>query len=503
MAPPSDGLAITLSACSTGICTEGGCSPLPKRRRGDEATETATLAPTLCSIQRLDTLSDAELAHLEVEEARKAEKLCRQIALLCERMHRHETQRRWASRERLRRSFAASSLARVLGHTLCFLSAADTLRCLAASPAVAAELAQQPPGPRGCGRVGLHHLRHVRTGLSTMEASDVVARLHWPSVRTMAIDLRCPGWVSLLLALGEARAPELCSLHAVSVTFPTERANVWLQTWQVVAPLLRQLGRHLAAVAPLQELVLTGLRSAEMLTAALTACGRHLRVCRASLIGPESRRHPLELPATGLPVLECLMLRHRDFCEQRASRQERLRVFAEPLLACLQAIREPRKLRVLVLAGIRIDGSKQETAGLLCGLKAFSGLLAVALRFSVPSTFGTLLPLSALIGLRRSWPRVGHFALGDMSLHGFDYWPEQMTDFQQLYPHGCAPPPAEVFNNEFQNVLATQYNTDAQLQWSKLGRQEQAFWAEIAHMLPQMPHSEVRRRVAELFPSAV
>merc|ERR1712107_277519 len=107
-------------------------------------------------------------------------------------------------------------------------------------------------------------------------------------------------------------------------------------------------------------------------------------------------RKPLELPSAGLPVLECLMVRHRDFCEQRTSRQERLAVFAAPLLACLQAIREPSKLRVLVLAGIRIDGTRDETAVLLRGLRAFAGLSAVALRFSVPSTFGSLLPLRML-----------------------------------------------------------------------------------------------------------
>lgn len=179
-------------------------------------------------------------------------------------------------------------------------------------------------------------------------------------------------------------------------------------------------------------------------------------------------------------------------------------MFAQPLLACLQAIRDPRKLKVLVLAGLCIDGTRKETTQLLWGLAGFHGLRAVALRFSVPSTFGALLPqVRSLIGLRRAWPSVGHFALGDMSLHGFDYWPEQMTAFTELYPHGGVPKPSEVFVNEFRHVLATQYGTTAAAQWLQLTQQEQEFWAGIARMLPSMPHSEVRRRVAELFSSGL
>jgi len=348
----------------------------------------------------------------------------------------------------------------------------------------------------------------VSPQLTLVSARSVAARLHWPALRTLVIDLECPGWTSLLAAISEppepaTPGPELRGLQSLAVRFSAERSAASLQRWHAVSPLLLSLGPLLAAAAPLRELVLTDLRSADLLTAALGACSRHLRVCRASLIGPESRRKPLELPSAGLPVLECLMVRHRDFCEQRASRQERLAVFAAPLLACLQAIREPSKLRVLVLAGIRIDGTRDETAVLLRGLRAFTGLSAVALRFSVPSTFGALLPLRMLLELRRSWGKVGHFALGEMSLHGFDYWPEQVTDFQQLYPHGQVPEPSEVFANEFRHVLAAQYGTNAVLQWSRLQASDQAFWAGVARMLPDMPHSEVRHRVTQLFPSSL
>jgi len=319
------------------------------------------------------------------------------------------------------------------------------------------------------------------------------------------VDLGCSGWATLLKALGNpksAESPQLKALCGLSIAFPAERCAGSSERWKSVDPLLLQFG-GLLEVAPLQELVLTDLRSTAILSAALKASGSHLRVCRASFIGPESRREPLELPDAGLPALECLMVRHRDFCEQRASRQVRMSVLAAPLLSCLQSLRKPASLRVLALAGIRIDGTREETAVLLRGLLAFTGLVAVALRFSVPSTFGTLLPLTTLIRLRCAWPLVGHFALADMSLHGFDYWPEQMTDFQQLYPQGGVPDAFEVFGNEFRRVLLAEYSTTAEAQWAKLEPHQQSFWAEAAHRLPSMPRNELRRRVAELFPSSL
>uniref|UniRef100_A0A7S2QMQ7 Uncharacterized protein n=1 Tax=Zooxanthella nutricula TaxID=1333877 RepID=A0A7S2QMQ7_9DINO len=179
-------------------------------------------------------------------------------------------------------------------------------------------------------------------------------------------------------------------------------------------------------------------------------------------------------------------------------------VSASRLLGCLQAIRDPSKLQVLVLAGLCIDGTREDTTRLLRGLSAFGGLCAVALRFNVPSTFGALLPQPrALVNLRRAWPLVATFALGDKSLHGFDYWPEQITDFKDLYPHGNVPEPLEVFTTEFRHVFATQYGVDATAQWAAFGAAEQDFWARIARRLPTMPHSEVRRRVAELFQSGL
>jgi len=255
--------------------------------------------------------------------------------------------------------------------------------------------------------------------------------------------------------------------------------------------------------APLQELVLTDLRSSDVLTTALRCCRNHIRVCRASFIGPESRRHPLELPAEGLPALQCMMVKHRDFCEQRASRRDRMSVAAASLRSCLESIREPEKLRVLAFSGICVNGSRADTSALLRGLNKYSGLVALALRFSVPSTFSTLLPLGVLLGLRCSWPLIGHFTVGNMSLHGFDYWPEQMTEFQQLYSRGKTPDPLEVFTNEFRNVFTAQYQTSVEFQWSRLDEETQAFWAAVARRLPRMPHSEVRRRAAELFPTSL
>lgn len=442
--------------------------------------------------------TDAELAHLEVEERSRMSALGMHLAALRATWRRHATKRRRVARELLRRRFASSQFGRVLSDMLLpFLPAGDVLRWLAASPAV---VAQHFGAERS---LVVHHLRGVSPSLTLCTASGVAARMHWPAVRSIKIDLECPGWAALTAALADRRSVELSELCSLAITFSAERSTAWMQRWREVAPSLLQLSSHLAASAPLQELVLTDLRSADILTSILRSCSRQLRVCRASLIGPESRRQPLELPSTGLPVLECFMIRHRDFCEQRASRQERLTVFAAPLLACLNSVRRPAGLRVLVLAGIRVDGTREETARLLRGLRSFSGLSAVALRFSVPATFGSLLPLGALLALRRAWPKVGLFALGDMSVHGFDYWPEQMTDFRELYPHGQMPEPSEVFLNEFRHVLATQYQKSATTEWERMEDAEQSFWGAVACTLPAMPHSEVRRRVAELFPSGL
>jgi len=158
---------------------------------------------------------------------------------------------------------------------------------------------------------------------------------------------------------------------------------------------------------------------------------------------------------------------------------------------------------VLAFSGICVDGSREDTATLLRSLRAYTGLVAVALRFSVPSTFGALLPLGVLISLRCAWPLIGHFTVGNMSLHGFDYWPEAMTEFQQLYPRGKISDPSEVFANEFRNVFTSQYGTTVEAQWAKLDHQTQDFWAAVARRLPGMPHSEVRRRAAELFPTSL
>lgn len=450
----------------------------------------------------VEALEDEQITLLQLEEGRCAEALGRQISQLRLRWRQHEERRRQLARELLRRKFTDSPFGRIDTEMLLpCLGAAEVLRWLCASPAAGAQLCGPYAGAR------IHHLRMVAAGLTVARARMVVRDLHWPSVRTIKVDLGSPGWECLIQALGEvgprtASTPHLPGLHGLSVTFPAERSAASLQRWQAAAPLLARLG-VLVADSPLQELVLTDLQSTDVLTSALASCSRHLQVCQASFIGPKSRKRPLELPSSGLPALQCLMVRHRDFCEQRSSRQDRMRVHALPLLTCLQSIRQPEKLRVLALAGICIDGGRRDTAELLRGLQAFRGLVAVALRFSVPSTFGTLLPLASLIRLRCAWPCVGHFTLGDTSLHGFDYWPEQMTHFQQCYPHGGVPEPFEVFKNEFHQVLVAQYNTTAEAEWACLDSKQKGFWADVGQLLPEMPHSEVRRRIAGLFPSGL
>eukprot|EP00933_Yihiella_yeosuensis_P013524 TRINITY_DN12491_c0_g1_i2.p1 TRINITY_DN12491_c0_g1~~TRINITY_DN12491_c0_g1_i2.p1 ORF type:complete len:538 (-),score=80.04 TRINITY_DN12491_c0_g1_i2:127-1740(-) len=494
----------------------------------------AVMAPLLGPAQELQ---DSELALLEVKEKQLAEDLSRQIAELRERLRCHEQRRCGLRRELLRRNFA-SAFGQLLADCVpSFLSGPDVLRWMCASPAAASQLCHLPvaaywpssakkeremvdhileDGPRA----RLHHLHSLSAHTSAVSAQAIVAGLHWPSLETLSMDLGRSSWTDLIEALWNAQSearqmsdagsgsfdPQvvtLCKLRGLSVTFPAERSAAAVSQWRCAAPQLLRLGQ-LLSVAPLQELVLTDLRSTEVLTTALAApCSHLLRVCRASFIGPESRNHAFELPRTGLPALECLMVQYRDFRQQRTSRQERMQILADPLLACLQSIKNPEKLRVLSLSGIRVDGNQKETEALLQALKAFTGLVSVALRFSVPATFGTLIPWSELIRLRLSWSSVGYFAVGDMSLHGFDYWPEQMTDFQQLYPEGGVPKPCRVFSSEFRHVLATQYNTDVEQIWIKLGSQEQELWKEVASRLPKMVHSEVRARVAELFPSCL
>eukprot|EP00927_Polykrikos_kofoidii_P046155 TRINITY_DN40357_c0_g1_i1.p1 TRINITY_DN40357_c0_g1~~TRINITY_DN40357_c0_g1_i1.p1 ORF type:complete len:181 (+),score=31.81 TRINITY_DN40357_c0_g1_i1:2-544(+) len=178
-------------------------------------------------------------------------------------------------------------------------------------------------------------------------------------------------------------------------------------------------------------------------------------------------------------------------------------VAASGLLACLKSIKATEKLRVLALSGLRVDGGLDETAALLRVLPQFTGLAAVALRFSVPQTFASLLPVRALFELRCAWPLLRYFALGDMSLHGFDYWPSQITDFREHYEHGKEPTPYEVFENEFRGVLSTQYGLSVEKQWEQMSPTQRNLWAEVAQWLPRMPHSELRQRATELFPGGL
>lgn len=255
--------------------------------------------------------------------------------------------------------------------------------------------------------------------------------------------------------------------------------------------------------APLRELILTNLRSTNVLTAALSFCGRHLAVCLASFLGPESKRGALELPDSGLPELRCFWIHHRDFSEQRASRQDRMRVLAKPLLACLRSVRKPENLKVLTLTGVQVDGSAEETASLLQGLLGFTGFAAISLRFSVPGTFGALLPLRALLQMRLAWRDVGAFFLRDTSLHGFDYWPEEhAADLVRLYPRSVKPDPFQVFDNEFRQVLRSQYSTTPERQWSQLLPAERSHWDKVARDLQGISLDEVRHRIFQLFPGS-
>ncbi|CAJ1384020.1 unnamed protein product [Effrenium voratum] len=361
------------------------------------------------------------------------------------------------------------------------------------------QLLQQHLRSFGKASIQLYHLRDLKPDLSTTAAEAVAASVYWPTVESLIMDMGKHTWSRLLQALGQqsqANSAQLRRLQSVAISFPAERSVASLQLWhQHAAPQLSLLSKLLVQ-APLQELVLVDLRSTEVLTAIFAGPCTHLRICRASFIGPESRKEPLTLPFG--PNLECLMLRYRDFREQRASRQERMQVLAAPLLRCLKSLREPTKLRVLALNGIRIDGSAQETAALLEGLQALQNLVTVALRFSVPSSFSATIPLSALLKLRQSWPLVSYLAVGDQSLHGFDYWPCEMTDFHQLYPEGT-PDARRVFSTEFRSVLR-QYKTTPEEIWCRLNSQQRAFWEEVAGRLPLMPQSEIRLRVAQLFP---
>jgi len=465
----------------------------------------------------MDAVDDGELHTLAVEEGLRAAAIRTQIEKLQARARSHEVRQSQLVREALRRSFAATPFGRLIVEAvLPFLVAEEVLIWATASPAAAAQVCV--PGVPSLRRV--HHLRSVASNL-TAEAATLVARgLHWASVRTMVVDLASSGWEHLLEAfLGDFEAcrsdsdqgavtasrsvqawesPKFRRLRGLVLVFPAERPCGMSKKWHSTTSMLTRLARCMPG-APLCELVLGDLPSTDMLTAVLRDCGQQLRVCRASFIGPECRQVPLEFPASGLPSLQCLMIRHRDFCGQRASRQDRMTVPAASLLACLESIQNPERLRVLALAGVRADGNRKETAALLNCLPAFEGLASLALRFSVPSTFGELLPISTLLKLRCSWPRLGYITMGDMSLHGFDYWPEQMTEFRQLYHHGREPEPFEVFSNEFRNVLAAQYGTTVESQWAALQPESRSFWEKVATRLPKMPHGELRQRTAELF----
>lgn len=465
------------------------------------------------------SLSSDELASVEVAEARQVEALDRELERILAKRRCHEQRRHTSARELRRRELAASPLGRALADlVLPYLTAGEVARLFASSPATlsglcwycdpCAELALGE-GPRR----RVHHLRRVAATLSAETAELVVARLYWPAVWTMAMDLGSPGWEHLLEALesaacrqecSRAHQPELqlCGVRALSVAFPAERSVLCLQRWFTVSPLLVNFMYTLAS-APLQELDLTNLRSTNILTAALRSCGRHLRVCKASFLGPESKRGALELPESGLPALQCFWIHHRDFSEQRASRQDRMRIPAAGLLACLKSVREPKLLRVLTLSGVQIDGSAEETASLLHGLLDYPNFAALSLRFSVPSTFRSLLPLRTLLQLRQAWQGVGAFFLRETSLHGFDYWPvEHEHDFERLYPRGKAPDAFQVFDNEFCQVLRSQYATTAEQQWRLLSPTQRSFWGEVASNLQVMQCSEVRQRIAQLFPGS-
>jgi hypothetical protein len=439
------------------------------------------------------------------------EALDRELERLLAKRRHHEQRRQASSRELRRRALSQSPLGRALADLILpCLSASEAAGLFAASPAVlSSSCCFCDPGARR----RVYHLRSVAPDLPPQMAQTVVARLYWPAVQTILMDLGGHGWGHLLEALwnpwlenegSRASAPELqlSSLSALSVIFPAERSALCRERWLMVSPLLVNFVQKFGN-APLRELILTNLRSTNVLTAALSFCGRHLAVCRASFLGPESKRGALELPDSGLPELRCFWIHHRDFSEQRASRQDRMRVLARPLLACLRGVRKPENLRVLTLTGVQVDGSAEETASLLQGLLGFTGFAAISLRFSVPGTFGALLPLRALLQMRLAWRDVGAFFLRDTSLHGFDYWPEEhAADLVRLYPRSVKPDPFQVFDNEFRQVLRSQYSTTPERQWSQLLPAERSHWDKVAGDLQDIRLDEVRHRIFQLFPGS-
>eukprot|EP00928_Gymnodinium_smaydae_P018657 TRINITY_DN17110_c0_g1_i1.p1 TRINITY_DN17110_c0_g1~~TRINITY_DN17110_c0_g1_i1.p1 ORF type:complete len:580 (-),score=115.69 TRINITY_DN17110_c0_g1_i1:136-1812(-) len=524
-------------------------------RRGSScADDFLPIAPPL--LEREDCFGDEELARLSAEAASRSRRLRKRLKELQAVELRVQAHRRLLAREAVRRQFSRSPFGRLRAATvLPFLDAADSLRWAAASTSAleqvsceAALAAQRDRDgdardsgdggrdespPASCHQLAaiarrlwpVAHLSSLASSLQERQARTLVNGLVWGWIQTMAVDLASLGWRRVLDALVDAASADAAAIQAactaphalattaatsplllrklrtLSVSFPAERSAHVRELWSQSEPKLLRLC-DLAFAAPLQELVLADLRSISLLEQLLRGCSGTLRVCRATFIGPESRQRPLELPAStgGLPRLRVLALRHRDFREQRTSRQERMAVSANSLWSCLRQVKEPLELRVLVLAGLRVDGDGPETAALLQGLGTFKGLSSLALRLSVPSTFGTLVPWNKLLQLRCSWPRLGYLSLGDMSIHGFDYWPEQVTDFQEVYggKGGLPLMDLDVFCNEFGHVLSTQYGLTAERQWALLDASQRTFWASLAKRLPSLPHSELRLRLEAL-----
>mmetsp|Transcript_58263 Transcript_58263/g.138804 ORF Transcript_58263/g.138804 Transcript_58263/m.138804 type:complete len:471 (+) Transcript_58263:78-1490(+) len=462
----------------------------------------------------MDILTDVELSRLQEQEEHQVQSLSEQIEQLRAKRQRHEESRLCAQRELNRRSFKL-----LAGSVLPFLRCSEVLRWRCSSSSLAGQLCVSALGGPPSG-LKVHHLRGLSPHLEATQAIALTSQLHWPSVETLAVDAGSNGWLHLLEALksiqafSETNTVPLENLRGLSVSCQDvlckkkeckEDSVAMRGIAERIGDLLCELLGKLSVRSQscMEELLLVDLRSTLLLEMLLQNCSR-MRVCSASFIGKDVHRRPLQLPFGGLPHLECLMLKHRDFSEQRASRQDRrINVMAAPLLRCLEGLYDASRLRVLALLGMRIEGSREETASLLGALKVFSNLASLVLRFSVPLTFGALLPLPELIGLRCSWPRLGYFKLGSESIHGFDYWPSQMVDYNDVYGRrrhkvgdDCSQPLAEeVFRQELQYVLAEQYGTTASEQWRRLPTPRRVFWATIATKLPQMRRSELQQRV--------
>ncbi|CAE7437764.1 unnamed protein product [Symbiodinium natans] len=249
----------------------------------------------------------------------------------------------------------------------------------------------------------------------------------------------------------------------------------------------------------LQELVLVDLRSTEVLTAALSgSCSRSLRVCRASFIGPESRKQPLTLPPAGLQSLESsAQVLHpklaRSDIDFRTCFVVRMQaavlngLSSLPISACAQWYPRRRKH---------------------CGDGSSSGRSA-GIGWSCDRGFALLRTFDA------AWSFREHVCVARNQIEC-----ERQTTATGVTVYSVVLQLVEVFIAEDASMLATGgalrccRSIFAWLRLLALRKdgistalprrmdpRQRSFWEEVSGKLPSMPHSEMTLRVAHLFPS--